>query len=66
MGRRGANQLAVSIAALGTLFCGLSMNMEMLIAARFVRYSIGSILLLLDRFLQLSGMGGGGIVTTST
>ncbi|KAJ8595827.1 MFS general substrate transporter [Rhizopogon salebrosus TDB-379] len=49
MGRRGANQLAVCIAALGTLSCGLSMNMEMLIAARF-----------------LSGMGGGGIFTTST
>jgi len=49
MGRRGANQLAVSIAALGTLCCGLSTNMEMLIAARF-----------------LSGMGGGGINTTST
>ena len=66
MGRRGANQLAVSIAALGTLFCGLSMNMEMLIAARFVCSSIGFIFLLLDRFLQLSGMGGGGIVTTAT
>lgn len=66
MGRRGANQLAVSIAALGTLFCGLSTNMEMLIAARFVRSFIGSILLLLDKFLQLSGMGGGGILTTST
>ncbi|OJA19157.1 hypothetical protein AZE42_05381 [Rhizopogon vesiculosus] len=49
MGRRGANQLAVSIAALGTLCCGLSTNMEMLIVARF-----------------LSGMGGGGINTTST
>ncbi|KAG0696122.1 major facilitator superfamily domain-containing protein [Suillus ampliporus] len=36
MGRRGANQLAVSIAALGTLFCGFSTNMEMLVAARFL------------------------------
>ncbi|KAG1778351.1 major facilitator superfamily domain-containing protein [Suillus placidus] len=49
MGRRGANQLAVCIAALGTLFCGFSTNMGMLVAARF-----------------LSGMGGGGIVTTCT
>ncbi len=36
MGRRGANQVAVFFAALGTLACGLSSNMEMLIAARFV------------------------------
>lgn len=49
MGRRGANQLAVCIAALGTLLCGFSNNMGMLIAARF-----------------LSGMGGGGIITTCT
>lgn len=49
MGRRGANQLAVCIAAVGTLLCGFSNNMGMLIAARF-----------------LSGMGGGGIVTTCT
>ncbi|KAG0701578.1 major facilitator superfamily domain-containing protein [Suillus ampliporus] len=49
MGRRGANQLAVCITALGTLCCGFSTNMEMLVAARF-----------------LSGMGGGGIVTTCT
>lgn len=49
MGRRGANQLAVCIAAVGTLLCGFSSNMGMLIAARF-----------------LSGMGGGGIVTTCT
>lgn len=37
MGRRGANQTAVIFAALGTLACGLSNSMEMLIAARFVR-----------------------------
>ncbi|KAG0701570.1 major facilitator superfamily domain-containing protein, partial [Suillus ampliporus] len=36
MGRRGASQLAISIAALGTLCCGLSTNMEMLVAARFL------------------------------
>ncbi|KAK0473934.1 major facilitator superfamily domain-containing protein [Armillaria novae-zelandiae] len=49
MGRRGANQLAVLFAALGTLACGLSTNMETLILARFI-----------------SGVGGGGIFTTST
>ncbi|KAG1819841.1 major facilitator superfamily domain-containing protein [Suillus subaureus] len=49
MGRRGANQLAVCITAVGTLLCGFSTNMWMLVAARF-----------------LSGMGGGGIVTTCT
>jgi MFS family permease len=48
MGRRGANQLAVCIAALGTLSCGLSMNMEMLIAARFVHSSIDLISLFFD------------------
>ncbi|THH09985.1 hypothetical protein EW145_g1642 [Phellinidium pouzarii] len=48
MGRRGANQLAVFSAGVGTLACGLSQNMEMLIVARF-----------------LSGLGGGGIFTTS-
>ena len=36
MGRRGANQLAVVFAALGTAACGFSTSMEMLIAARFV------------------------------
>ncbi|KIP04574.1 hypothetical protein PHLGIDRAFT_56996, partial [Phlebiopsis gigantea 11061_1 CR5-6] len=36
MGRRAANQIAVVFAALGTAACGLSSNMEMLIAARFV------------------------------
>ncbi|TDL18944.1 MFS general substrate transporter [Rickenella mellea] len=36
MGRRGANQIAVFFAALGTLACGLSQNMPMLIAARFL------------------------------
>ncbi|KAF8126630.1 MFS general substrate transporter [Boletus edulis] len=49
MGRRGANQIAVIAAAIGTAACGFSSNMEILILARF-----------------LSGMGGGGIMTTST
>ncbi|KDQ59903.1 hypothetical protein JAAARDRAFT_126744, partial [Jaapia argillacea MUCL 33604] len=51
MGRKGANQAAVFFAVLGTLACGLSGNMELLIAGRFV----GSL-----------GLGGGGIFTTST
>ncbi|KAI6017815.1 major facilitator superfamily domain-containing protein [Pisolithus microcarpus] len=49
MGRRGANQLAVFVACLGTVACGFSRNMEMLVVARF-----------------LSGVGGGGIMTTTT
>ncbi|KAI6111388.1 major facilitator superfamily domain-containing protein [Pisolithus sp. B1] len=49
LGRRGANQLAVFIACLGTVACGFSRNMEMLVMARF-----------------LSGVGGGGIMTTTT
>lgn len=36
MGRRGANQLAVFFAGLGTVACGFAPNMELLIAARFV------------------------------
>lgn len=36
MGRRNANQMAVYFAALGTIACGFSANMEYLIAARFV------------------------------
>ncbi|KAI0628852.1 vacuolar amino acid permease [Trametes polyzona] len=36
MGRRGANQLAVFFAALGTAACGFAPNMELLIAARFL------------------------------
>ncbi|KAI9069434.1 vacuolar amino acid permease [Trametes sanguinea] len=36
LGRRGANQVAVFFAGLGTMACGLSSNMEMLIAARFL------------------------------
>ncbi|KAI0806672.1 MFS general substrate transporter [Fomes fomentarius] len=36
LGRRGANQVAVVFAGLGTIACGLSSNMEMLIAARFL------------------------------
>ena len=39
MGRRAANQIAVAFAAVGTAACGLSSNMEMLIAARFVRHT---------------------------
>ncbi|KAH8992189.1 vacuolar amino acid permease [Lactarius akahatsu] len=35
MGRRGANQTAVILLALGTLACGFSNNMSVLIAARF-------------------------------
>lgn len=38
MGRRGANQIAVLFAALGTAACGFSTNMETLIVARFVSY----------------------------
>ncbi|KIK93560.1 hypothetical protein PAXRUDRAFT_144798 [Paxillus rubicundulus Ve08.2h10] len=49
LGRRAANQTAVIAAALGTIACGLSRNMETLVVARF-----------------LSGMGGGGIMTTAT
>ena len=36
MGRRAANQTAVTFAALGVTACGLANSMEMLIAARFV------------------------------
>ncbi|KAJ6606028.1 MFS general substrate transporter [Mycena vulgaris] len=36
IGRRGANQMAIYFAALGTIGCGLSRNMETLIAARFI------------------------------
>ncbi|KAF9792644.1 major facilitator superfamily domain-containing protein [Thelephora terrestris] len=49
MGRRAAHQSAVLFGALGTLACGLSPSMNLLIVARFV-----------------SGIGGGGILTTST
>ncbi|KAK7022554.1 hypothetical protein R3P38DRAFT_2417604, partial [Favolaschia claudopus] len=37
MGRRGANSTAIAFAAIGTIMCGLSRNIESLIAARFVR-----------------------------
>ncbi|KAI0355184.1 vacuolar amino acid permease [Trametes cingulata] len=36
LGRRGANQVAVFFAGLGTVACGFSSSMEMLIAARFL------------------------------
>ncbi|KIM80081.1 hypothetical protein PILCRDRAFT_98046 [Piloderma croceum F 1598] len=36
LGRRGANQIAVILAGVGTLACGLSNSMELLIAARFL------------------------------
>ncbi|KAJ7586749.1 vacuolar amino acid permease [Mycena floridula] len=49
LGRKRANHVAILFAGLGTLACGLSTNMEMLIAARFI-----------------SGIGGGGVFTTST
>ncbi|KAF8757976.1 vacuolar amino acid permease [Rhizoctonia solani] len=41
LGRRGANQTAVLFAAVGTLACGLSNSLEMLIAARFVPFGHG-------------------------
>ncbi|KAI0761482.1 vacuolar amino acid permease [Trametes elegans] len=65
LGRRGANQLAVFFAGLGTAACGLSSSMEMLIAARFVRVcDLWSRLSLTHQ--QLGGLGGGGIFTTAT
>jgi MFS family permease len=69
MGRKGANQTAVTLAGVGTLACGLSNSMEMLIVARFVRYH--SILFpptQYDPIMQtkIGGLGGGGIVTTAT
>ncbi|KAH7890146.1 major facilitator superfamily domain-containing protein [Phlebopus sp. FC_14] len=36
LGRRGANQLAVAAAAIGTIACGLSKDMETLVVARFL------------------------------
>ncbi|KAI0713744.1 MFS general substrate transporter [Earliella scabrosa] len=36
LGRRGANQVAVVLAGLGTVACGFASNMESLIAARFL------------------------------
>lgn len=42
LGRKGANQTALFFTAAGCLMCGLSQNMEMLIAARFVRRSFAS------------------------
>ena len=69
MGRRGANQLAVISAGIGTLACGLSQNMEMLIVARFVssRYTMYKLIKVNDCLIvcQLGGLGGEGIFTTS-
>ncbi|EEB92914.1 hypothetical protein MPER_08503, partial [Moniliophthora perniciosa FA553] len=48
LGRRAANHSALCFAAAGILACGLSKDMTMLVASRFI-----------------SGMGGGGIFTTS-
>ncbi|KAJ7856901.1 major facilitator superfamily domain-containing protein [Mycena leptocephala] len=36
MGRRGANNTAIVLAAIGTIGCGLSQNMESLIFSRFI------------------------------
>ena len=36
MGRRGAQQVALTFAATGTLLCGMAPSMNMLIAARFI------------------------------
>lgn len=41
MGRRAANQTAVTLAALGVTACGLANSMDMLIAARFVSCTAG-------------------------
>ncbi|KAI0738091.1 major facilitator superfamily domain-containing protein [Daedaleopsis nitida] len=41
LGRRGANLVAVFFAGLGTVACGLSTNMESLIAARFMGMGLG-------------------------
>ncbi|KAJ7490917.1 vacuolar amino acid permease [Mycena latifolia] len=51
MGRRGANQLAISFAALGTIGCGLSRNMETLIAARFIADIGGGGIFTTSRFI---------------
>ncbi|KAI0074691.1 MFS general substrate transporter [Panus rudis PR-1116 ss-1] len=68
LGRRGANQTAVLFAALGTLACGFSTNMETLIAARFVRdYLMNTEAREMTFYLpKLAGIGGGGIFTTAT
>ena len=67
MGRRGAAQTAVLFAGLGTLACGLSTSMEMLIVSRFVGPST---LVVTDfEFIsgeQIAGMGGGGVNTIAT
>lgn len=67
MGRRGANQTAVFFAAVGTLASGLATNMPVLIAARFVWLEYFPLFARTDRAnLQLTGIGGGGIITTSS
>lgn len=65
LGRRGANQVAVLSAGIGTLCCGLSQNMEMLIVSRFVSSYLLASFWNRTHGLQLSGLGGGGIFTTS-
>lgn len=57
LGRRGANQTAVIFAALGTLVCGLSNSMEMLIAARFVRMIGYTIVKVENEFHRLEALG---------
>jgi len=42
LGRRGANRTALIFAAAGCVMCGLSQSMEMLIVARFVRFSLST------------------------
>ena len=67
LGRKRANHTALFFSGLGVLMCGLSTNMEMLIVARFVRlyyFSLENHNIL--NFIQLSGIGGGGLLTTSS
>lgn len=46
MGRSGANQSAILLAAIGIMTCGLSNSMQMLIISRFVRLFIQLVVLL--------------------
>lgn len=65
LGRRGANQTAVILTGVGTLACGLSTRMETLIAARFVGDGADQVLSSL-MLLQIAGLGGGGVFTTTS